>query len=50
MEKQTLGSTTTVRTVYLMDCGRISRETRGFFHMLYLENGFPPFDTTFFPH
>jgi hypothetical protein len=32
----------------LRDCGRASEKTRGFFNMLFYENGFPPFNTTFF--
>lgn len=33
---------------WYIDLGRASRKTRGFYGMLFYENGFPPFNTTWF--
>lgn len=33
---------------WCVDHGRASKMTRGFFQMLFYENGFPPFNTTYF--
>jgi hypothetical protein len=32
----------------IRDCGRATEKTRGFLIYVFYENGFPPFNTTFF--
>jgi hypothetical protein len=34
--------------IQIRDCGRVSERTRGFLALFFYENGFPPFNTTFY--